>query len=225
MVLFFLSGCRSSLFGSHTIIDWVDFIKWDGITYDAIYSGALADTKFIGKKVGEVKFRVADNVTNPNYKTRNGDAAFHEKGTGIYSIKGHPEFIAVKSPREVNGYRIYFSREEIEFKWHFKDMPTEKVNTIEIYLAHQPKGTKEIAAINEADQVKQFLELLTTSKENPNFQPNTESGDPVYYEMVFFTDEPIAYKFGLQFDGSTYFWHPWDTSIISDEMAEFIPKD
>ncbi|MEH7254273.1 hypothetical protein V7111_19305 [Neobacillus niacini] len=217
-----LTGCRSIPFGSQTIIDWVDFIKWDGITYNGIYSGALADKEYIGEKIGEVKFKVADNVTNPNYKIRNGDAAFHEKGTELFAIKGYPEFIAVKAPSDINGYRIYYSRDDTEYKWHFKNMPIEKVNHIEIYLAYIPEGARKIADLNIPEDVKRFLEILNTSKENSNFQADTEHGDPTYYEMVFYTDEPIAHKFSLQFDGTTFFWYPWETSILSDKIGEFL---
>ncbi len=225
MLMIFLTGCRSSLFGGNSIIEWVDFIKWNGVTYDGIYTGTLSDTKYIGEKIGEVKFRVADNVSNPNYKIRNGDAAFHEKGTEIYTIKGYPQLIAVKSPRDINGYRVYYSRDDTEFKWHFKDMPIEKVNRIEIFLAYTPNGSQKIVDINTGEEVKRFLEILSTSKETPTFQPNTGNSDPIYYEMVFYTDEPIAHKYDLQYDGNTYYWHPWDTSIISGEIGEFLPEN
>lgn len=48
------------------MIVWVDFIKWNGIEFDGIHSGVLANKKFLDKKIGEVKFKVADNVTNPS---------------------------------------------------------------------------------------------------------------------------------------------------------------
>lgn len=225
VLVLLLTSCRSSPFGSHSVIDWVDFIKWDGITYDGIYTGALADKKYIGAKIGEVKFKVADNVTNPNYKIRNGDAAFHEKGTEIFAVTGYPEYLAVKAPRDINGYRVYFSRDDVEYKWHYKDMPIEKVNKIEIYLAYTQEGDKKVADLQQGEDVKKVLEILKNSKESPDFQANTEHGDPTYYEMVLYTDEPIAYKFDLQYDGTTYYWHPWDTSIISDEIGEFIPSN
>src|SRR3954465_11272913 len=104
LVIIILAGCKSSPFGQNAVIDWVDFIKWNGKMYDGIYSGVLADEQYIGEKLGEVKFKVADNVSNPEYKTKNGDAAFHEKGSEIFTIKGHPDLLAVKSSRAINGY-------------------------------------------------------------------------------------------------------------------------
>jgi hypothetical protein len=49
ILLIVLTGCRSTPFDGHSVIDWVDFIKWDCIEYDGIYSGVLADEKYIGE--------------------------------------------------------------------------------------------------------------------------------------------------------------------------------
>ncbi|MEH7744627.1 hypothetical protein V7659_06165, partial [Neobacillus drentensis] len=119
LLVIVLSGCQTH--GQHAVIDWVDFIKWDDKEYDGIYSGVISDKKYIGEKLGEVKFKVADNVSDLEYKIKNGDAAFHEKGTDIFTIKGEPNLIAVKSSRAINGYDIYYSRDEEKNHWQFKD--------------------------------------------------------------------------------------------------------
>jgi len=225
LLILILTGCRSSPFGQHVVIDWVDFIKWKGKTYDGIYSGALADKTFIGEKLGEVKFKVADNVTNPEYKIRNGDAAFHEKGTEIFKIKGNPNLLAVKSSQAINGYKIYFSSDDIVYKWQFPDLPIEKVNRIEIYKAYVPDAPKPIAEIKNPEQVSLFLQILKSSQTSPNFQPNTVKGDPDTYHMVLFTGAPVAYMYDLHFDGNTYFWYPSEPSILSNDIQTFLPAN
>ena len=64
-ILLLLTGCRSTPFDGQSVIEWVDFIKLDGKEYNGIHSGVLADKHYVGEKIGTVKFRVADNVTNP----------------------------------------------------------------------------------------------------------------------------------------------------------------
>lgn len=221
-ILLLLSGCRLSAFGGQVVIDWIDFIHIDGKEYYGIHSGVLADISFIGEKIGTVKFKVTDNVKNPSYKIKDGDAAFHEKGTEIFQIKDHPHLIAVKDAQSVNGYRVYFSSDDIEYQWHFKDMSLEKVERIEVYKTDSPAGDQLISELTKSEEINSFLQLLVHSEENPNFQPNNASADPLFYEMIFYTNEPIAYKYYMQFDGETYFWNPWDTSIISDEIQMFI---
>jgi len=220
-LLFFLVGCRTYLLGGQSIIEWVDFVKWDGIEYDGINSGILADEQFIGKKIGEVKFKVADNVTNSGYKIKNGDAAFHEKGTEIYAIKGNSDLLALKDKSAINGYSVYYASGKTEYRWHFKNVPIEKVNAIEIYQGYAP-NSKLVTEIKNRNKVDSFLKILSSSKENTNFIPETTKGDPTNYDIILYTGEPIAYQFGMQFDGKTYFWHPWDTSILSNEVELFI---
>lgn len=220
---FLLLGCRSSLLGGQSIIEWVDFVQWNKKEYNGIHSGILADENLIGEKLGEVKFKVADHVTNTSYKTKNGDAAFHEKGTEIYSIKGNPDLIALKDKSSINGYQVYYSRDNIEYRWDFKHVPIEKVYAIEIYQGNTP-NLKKITEMKDKDELNRFLNILKNSKTTPNFQPNTTKDTPTYYEMILYTGEPIAYKYGFQFDGTTYFWYPWDTAILSNEIRAFIPN-
>ncbi|KOS68897.1 hypothetical protein AEA09_10315 [Lysinibacillus contaminans] len=218
-----LAGCRSNILGGQTIIGWVDFIKWDGKEYIAINTGALADEQYVGKQLGTVQFKVADNVTNPSYKTKDGDAAFHEKGTEIYAVEGEGDMIAVKDEQAINGYRIYYESESTDYTWHFKDLPVDEVKKVEIYEAYTLEGSNRIADIINTEDVARFLDILKNSKEDESFQPNTDNGDPLYYEIVLFTDESVAYKYNVQFDGTTYFWSPWDTAILSNEIKQFIP--
>ncbi|GAA2701024.1 hypothetical protein [Cytobacillus oceanisediminis] len=69
-----------------------------------------------------------------------------------------------------------------------------------------------------------FLQLLIDSKNQPGFNPNTSKGDPIFYNMIFYTGEPVAYKFNMQFDGTAFYWHPWETAILPDEIEEFIKE-
>ncbi|MEH7504395.1 hypothetical protein V7152_20670 [Neobacillus drentensis] len=223
LLIIILSGCQT--LGQHAVIDWVDFIKWDGKEYDGIYTGVIADEKYIGEKLGEIKFKVADNVSDPEYKIKNGDAAFHEKGTAIFAIKGFPNLIAVKTSEAIHGYKIYSARAAEKHQWRFPDMPMEKVNQVEIYRVYTTDGTKRIVEIKSPGQISHLLQILKNSKESPNFQPNTEKGDPDYYQMVLYTGEPIAYMFDLNFDGHTYFWYPSEPSILSNEISAFIPSN
>ncbi|MGG0174795.1 hypothetical protein [Gottfriedia acidiceleris] len=218
-----LVACRFTPSESQSIIDWVDFVRWNGVEYNGIQSGILANEEFIDEKLGEVKFRVADHVTNPSYKIKDGDAAFHEKGTDIYSIKGNPELIALKDKTAINGYRIYFAKGTTDYKWYFKDVPIEKVALIEIYQSFSPSA-KKVSEIKDKEKIVNFLDILKNSKEDSNFQPNNDHTDSTHYEIVLFTDEPIAYKYTIEFDGANYYWYPWDTSILSNEIGKFIPK-
>lgn len=207
-------------FERHIEIDWVDFIKLDGKEYDGIYTGVIADPEDIGETVGEVQFKVADEVTNPNYKIKDGDAAFWEKGTTIYAVKNDSSLRAVKDEHEINGYRVYQVREDEKGQsWHFKDMPQDKVKKIELYKRNE-EGTYTL--LKHVTEIREFLSLLNRGEQQSDFIPDTSEGDPVIFQMVFYTDSPIAYNFSLHFDGKVFFWHPWDTTVLPGEIKTYL---
>ena len=72
-------------------ISWVDFIQFNDITYHS--NDYLTDEELQKIKLGtvykEVEKKIADVIFNTDYKTKNGDAAFHEIGTKVYSVIGY----------------------------------------------------------------------------------------------------------------------------------------
>jgi hypothetical protein len=69
-------------------IDWVDFVKFNDITYIRTYIPVLIPEQDLNY-YDRVRFKLADNVSSPSYRSRNGDAAILEKGTIIYSIRDY----------------------------------------------------------------------------------------------------------------------------------------
>lgn len=79
------SGCES------VAIDWVNFIEVGSTQY--IY-GSVPTAELqegdLGPVFTHVKFKVSDNVCDPSYRPKDGDAAFLEPGTPVYQVKGQP---------------------------------------------------------------------------------------------------------------------------------------
>lgn len=72
-------------------IDWVNFIEVGATQYVAA-PGASPDVvqgSDLGPVYAHVKFKVSGNVCDPNYRVKDGDAAFLDPGTPIYQISGH----------------------------------------------------------------------------------------------------------------------------------------
>src|SRR5690606_10416658 len=95
LYIVFLSGCGPvpGLPQQHIEIEWVDFLHIQDEKYNRIYQLEVANELFIGNEIGEVTFKMADHVHNVNYHSKNGDAAYLEKGTKLYSIDHMPHFI------------------------------------------------------------------------------------------------------------------------------------
>lgn len=93
-----LSGCSSTLSNplpspGNSVIDWVDFVKWNDTTYSANYETNELDLDWeTGEEVGKVKYML-DGHAGANHMSKNGDAAYLPKGTKLYEIKGYdPDF-------------------------------------------------------------------------------------------------------------------------------------
>ena len=93
VVLVVASACQApgSTPTCNVMIDWVNFIEVGATQYVA-GSGTDNDPQEneLGSVYAQVKFKVNENVCDPGYRPKDGDAAFLEPGTPIYQVKGHP---------------------------------------------------------------------------------------------------------------------------------------
>src|SRR6476661_3791764 len=73
----------------HTVIDWVNFIRFGGITYLAVPTrpGRSLTERDFGPVFATVTFKLEGNVQDPGYQSRDGDAAFLNAGTKISTVK------------------------------------------------------------------------------------------------------------------------------------------
>jgi hypothetical protein len=71
-------------------------------------AGATLEESDLGQVVAQVKYRVDGNVCDPNYRPKDGDAAFLDPGTLIYEVKGHPtsEMLAARRNGQIALLRI-----------------------------------------------------------------------------------------------------------------------
>ena len=103
--VFLLTSCQlpgSSPGGCTNVqIDWVDFIVVGTTQYVA---GAGSTTSVqeadLGPVVAHVKFKVAGNVCDPSYRPKDGDAAFLDRGTAIYSVSGQSTMHVLAARRD-----------------------------------------------------------------------------------------------------------------------------
>src|SRR5438094_8934550 len=110
IALLLLTACQlpgSAKDCSTVQIDWVDFIQIGSTQYLA---GPGTQTTFqesdLGPVVGHVKAKVAGKVCDPDYRPKDGDAAFLEPGTPIYQVNGRPtsQVVAVRRNDQTLSY-------------------------------------------------------------------------------------------------------------------------
>jgi hypothetical protein len=144
---------------SRTTIDWVDFVRIDGITYLAAAdraSRALAEGD-VGPVYASVRHMLMGTVTDSGYHAQDGDAAYLPAGTPLYVVSGYaPRFRLVG--RHATQIRLY----EADTNPHAKTGAdlldiTGKVHSIAILSDRD--GVTQLGEITAADEV----EALTAS--------------------------------------------------------------
>jgi hypothetical protein len=170
--------------GQGTIIDWVDFVQWKGITYLAASGPAPAQAvePALGPQVATTKRKLAGNETDPSYKLQEGDAAFLEAGTPIYGVTGYrPAFrIGVK---KAGGIVIYEADTN----------PTAKTGADLVdldgkvdYMTIGDSNGRELAAIRDPAVVAHLVGLILQAAVDQSVQP--PAAGPQYFVTVHFHD-------------------------------------
>lgn len=156
----------------HTVIDWVDFVQFNGIMYVA-NSDSRASTQLVtadlGPQFATVKFKVDGNISDSNYHPKDGDAAFLDGGTPIYSVKGyastfllaayHDEqiirYVVDKNPGAATGADLL----DIGGKVTRIGINSEKDGTTELSAITDPRKIQSLVALVLAAPVKQDSSL------------------------------------------------------------------
>lgn len=222
-VVVLLSGCsKGDRIKGSSEIDWVDFVKINGVSYSGSWDRVIKNPSQVTTEiVGKVDFKVADVVTNPDYRIKDGDAAFLEKGTPLYRVEGFKtnEVIAAMDEASIGGYRIYVEDDFTKkVRQSYKDINKDKIERIELFRLENVKPYRTLSD----SEAKRFIHLLESGKNTQNYTPQNKEGDPEYYKVVYYTDQPIAYAFSLADDGVEVFFSPGDTRIVDKEIRTLI---
>lgn len=189
MLLLLLSLARCSQ------IDWMDFIRLNGITY---YSDFQNDPLIENNlsPYGEITHKVDGNVSCQSYRIKNGDAAFIEKGTTVYSIASYAPTFRLAAKREGKWF-IYEGNNPQAKKgseWLDIDGKVEYIG-INSYV----DGT-ELASIKEQTKVGELVRMILEASIDPG---NSKTGSERYF-----------LKFHL-IDGTTSVQNLWlDTRML-----------
>lgn len=148
-------------------IDWVDFIVLNDINYHRAY---LEDFNLekdkVGKVIGKVEFNVANNIDNPKYEVKNGDAAFLEKGTKIYKLMDYSTNFRVAVYTN-NEWIIYQADSNPNAKMG-EDLLDINNKVTRIGINSETDGKTELASINDKATINRLVELVLNAKVNQN---------------------------------------------------------
>lgn len=147
-----------------TIVDWADTVKFEGITYLAADGGVGRPLRKedLGPKFAEVQHKLQDNVNDPAYETKNGDAGFLEAGTPVYEVKGYDPSFRLAAYDDAYGgkkltlYEVMFNPKAKEAS-DYLDVEG-KVRYIGVNSDFD--GTTELAAIRDPEKVRSLVSMV-----------------------------------------------------------------
>ena len=161
MVGLVVLSCQSSIGStSLTNIDWVDFIRFNGITYIRTVQHLPYSEEEL-EYFDEVQFRVDINIDAPGYQIKDGDAAYLDEGTQIYSIKGYsPDFRLVAK----TGTELHLFEADTNPKARTGTDLLDIEGKVEYIGINSPvDGITELASITEQDMVFRLVEMVLDS--------------------------------------------------------------
>ncbi len=102
---------------THILVDWMDFIRVNGIAYDGGWENREVDKSRIGEKLGEILYTVKSYYENEEELNqadkRDFTASFRPIGSEIFTVKDDEDSIAVL---EGGKYYLYSQRLFVDFK-------------------------------------------------------------------------------------------------------------
>lgn len=165
-------------------IDWVDFIVLNDINYYRTYMDIYKLKKHkVGEVIGEVEFNVANNIDNPKYEVKNGDAAFLEKGTKIYKLKDYSTNFRVAV--YTNNEWILYEADSNPKAQIGEDLLDINNKVTRIGINSETDGKTELATINDKATINELVELVSNAKVNQN----NENYNGERYFIKFYLDD------------------------------------
>jgi hypothetical protein len=169
-------------------IDWVNVVQFGGIQYVAtIDRGGRAPTDAdVGPVFATVHFKLADNVHDPSYRLKDGDAAFLDAGTPVYSVPGYaPTFRLVA---RLTSRLTFYEADTNPHAHSGADLLDIGGKVRSIGVNSQQDGTTELGVVKDPTQVLALVTMVLGAKVNQSYQER----DSASYFIAFHLDDGTA---------------------------------
>ncbi len=174
--------------GSTVQTDWVNVVQFGGIQYLAtsIPGGRAPTAADVGPVFATVQFKLADNVHDPNYHLKDGDAAYLDAGTPVYRVLGYaPTFRLVA--RFANRLTFY----EADTNPHARtgaDLLDISGKVRSIAVNSPQDGTTELGVMTNPTQVEALVAMVLSAPVDQQFQER----DSTTYFIAFHLNDGTA---------------------------------
>jgi hypothetical protein len=185
LALLGLSACSNV---QNVQIDWANFVRFGGITYVATADrvGRLPTDADLGPVFATVHFRLNGNVHDPNYQTKDGDAAYLDAGTTVYTVQGY-----VPTFRLIALFAGRLTLYEADTNPHATigaDLLDIGGKVRYIGINSEQDDTTELGAVKDPAQVAALVAMVLAAHVDQSFQEHNSST----YFIAFHLDDGTA---------------------------------
>jgi hypothetical protein len=92
--------------GQGSAIDWVPLVVLDGVQFEQAIPEATVEGTSTGRSVGEVRCTIADEVVDPGYVLKDGDATYLAVGTRLREVRGYDPGLRIAAESD-DGWLLY----------------------------------------------------------------------------------------------------------------------
>lgn len=181
-----ICGCASpkaNVPGNTTTIaiDWVNSIQFQGITYLATYSrvGRKLQESDLGPIFATVRFKLEGNVNDPGYRSKDGDAAFLDPGTPVYTLKGSSSQFRLAAYQD--GQLILYEADTNPHAKKGGDLLDIAGKVQYIGVNSEQDGVTELGAIKDRQQIANLIDMVLNAPINQRYL----STDSLRYLIAF----------------------------------------
>lgn len=156
------------------VIEWVDFVKLNGITYisDLATQGQTVDANAVGPIHRRTTCKLADNMTDPGYRTQDGDAAFLPPGTELHVINGYDPAFRLTARRD--GHWLIYEADTVPGADEGRDLLDIDDRVVYIGVNSVKDGTTELASIRNVERVGELVQMALTAPVDQDREPTDQ---------------------------------------------------
>lgn len=187
-----LVSCNTSI-----NIDWVNFIKFGGITYvgDLLNQGRALKESDLGPEFAKVKFKLSGNASDPGYHAQDGDAAYLNPGTPVYTVKGYKPTFRLAARDSASNRLVLFEADTNPNAKKGADLLDIAGKVQYIGVDSEQDGKTELAAIKDPKQVTALVDIVLEAPVDQNRPPQNE----LQYFIAFHLEDgtTVTREYGL----------------------------
>ena len=188
-------------------IDWVPFVKVGGRSYTSMFSTAAntVPASALGDLVAKVSCEIGSVVGNPDFRARNGDAAYLPAGTELRSF-AHADPELRLAVHEDGAWRVY-EVGEVPGAHTGADVLDLTGGVEKVELLDGETASKVLGSVSDPAEVKRLVDAVLAA---PAVAPDYERlGD----------EAPVFVRFTL--DDGTVLQRPWhrSASVLASQVT------